>query len=60
LLVRSHEVKDEGYEVEADGRVITIFSAPNYCDQMRNKGALIQFKGSDMKPNFVQFSSVVI
>lgn len=59
ILVRSHEVKDEGYEVEADGRVITIFSAPNYCDQMGNKGALIRFKGSEMKPKFVQFSSVV-
>ena len=59
LLVRSHEVKDEGYEVEADGKVITIFSAPNYCDQMKNKGALIRFKGSDMKPNFVQFTAVV-
>lgn len=59
LLVRSHEVKDEGYEVEADGKVITIFSAPNYCDQMNNKGALIRFKGSEMKPNFVQYTAVV-
>ena len=60
LLVRSHEVKDEGYEVEPDGNVITIFSAPNYCDQMGNKGALIKLKGSkDMKPNFVKFSAVV-
>jgi serine/threonine-protein phosphatase 5 len=32
LLVRSHEMKENGYEVEHDGRVITIFSAPNYCD----------------------------
>lgn len=46
-------MKDEGYEVEADGKVITIFSAPNYCDQMKNKGAFIHFKGSDMKPHFV-------
>ena len=37
LLVRSHEVKDEGYEVTHDGRVITVFSAPNYCDSMGNK-----------------------
>lgn len=32
LLVRSHEVKDEGFEVEPEDRVITVFSAPNYCD----------------------------
>ena len=43
LLVRSHECKDEGYEVEHGGKAITVFSAPNYCDQMGNKGALLRF-----------------
>jgi len=45
LLVRSHEVRDEGYLVEHDGLLITVFSAPNYCDQMGNKGAFIKFIG---------------
>jgi len=57
LLVRSHEVKDEGYSVEADGRCITIFSAPNYCDQVGNKGAYITFD-STMKPKFTSFTAV--
>ncbi len=33
-MVRSHEVKDEGYEEDHDGKLITVFSAPNYCDQV--------------------------
>lgn len=37
LVVRSHEVKEEGYEVEHGGRLITVFSAPNYCDQVRRE-----------------------
>ncbi|KAF4743503.1 Serine/threonine-protein phosphatase 5 [Perkinsus olseni] len=43
LVVRSHEMKDEGYEVEHSGNLITVFSAPNYCDQMGNKGAFLRF-----------------
>ncbi|KAJ9522034.1 hypothetical protein QJQ45_005077 [Haematococcus lacustris] len=56
--VRSHEVKEEGYQVEHDGRCVTIFSAPNYCDQMGNKGAFIRFNGNDMVPHFTTFEAV--
>lgn len=59
LVVRSHEMKEEGYQVGADGRLITIFSAPNYCDQMGNKGAYIVF-GHSMQPDFRQFSAVPV
>lgn len=57
LIVRSHEMKNEGYEVGANGRLITIFSAPNYCDQMGNRGAFIKFDYT-MKPKFNQFREV--
>jgi len=57
LLIRSHECKDDGYEIEHDGKTITVFSAPNYCDQMGNKGAFIKLE-HDMKPKFTQFAAV--
>ncbi|XP_071507898.1 serine/threonine-protein phosphatase 5-like [Diadema antillarum] len=56
-IVRSHEVKNEGYEVTHDGKCITVFSAPNYCDQIGNKGAFINL-GSDLKPNFRTYEAV--
>ena len=60
LLIRSHEVKMNGYEVEPSKEVITIFSAPNYCDQMGNKGAIINFtakKDKDLEPVFKEFEA---
>lgn len=42
-VIRSHEVKPDGYEVAHGGKCITVFSAPNYCDTMGNKGAFITF-----------------
>lgn len=56
-IIRSHEVRMEGYEVEHDGRCITVFSAPNYCDSTSNKGAFIKIK-SDLKLNFTKFDAV--
>jgi len=45
-VIRSHEVKPSGYEVAHGGKCITVFSAPNYCDTMGNKGAFITFQPS--------------
>ncbi|KFH17922.1 putative serine/threonine-protein phosphatase 5 [Toxoplasma gondii MAS] len=42
LVIRSHEMKDDGYEVCHNGQLVTVFSAPNYCDQMKNKGAFVR------------------
>nr|XP_006228527.2 serine/threonine-protein phosphatase 5 isoform X1 [Rattus norvegicus] len=57
-IIRSHEVKAEGYEVAHGGRCVTVFSAPNYCDQMGNKASYIHLQGSDLRPQFHQFTAV--
>ncbi|KAI7739222.1 hypothetical protein M8C21_027116, partial [Ambrosia artemisiifolia] len=60
LVVGSHGVKAEGYEIEDDGKLIAVFSAPNYCcDQMENKGAFTRFEAPTMEPKIVTFSDVV-
>lgn len=57
-IVRSHEVKDAGYEWNHE-RCLTVFSAANYCGVHRNLGAVIDIEGpvegvslctSDLKP----------
>ena len=47
-VIRAHEAQLEGYRMHTWGStsfpfVITIFSAPNYCDVYNNKGAIIKF-----------------
>lgn len=48
-LIRGHEVQIEGFKMlnwknKTFPQVITIFSAPNYCDTYNNKGAVIKFE----------------
>ncbi|XP_065216869.1 serine/threonine-protein phosphatase 5 [Planococcus citri] len=57
-VIRSHEVKDNGYEVAHNEKCITVFSAPNYCDTMGNKGAYINLEGKTLKPKFVTYEAV--
>ena len=44
-------------QVMHDGCCVTIFSAPNYCDTMGNKGAFIRFE-ADLVPHFTSFDAV--
>lgn len=57
-IIRSHEVKKMGYEVDHDGKCITVFSAPNYCDSIGNLGAFITMNGKDLIPNFTTYEAV--
>lgn len=61
LLVRSHEVKMAGYAVHHGGLCVTVFSAPNYCGDVGNKGAVLVIDGStpEVNPQLVTFDSVV-
>lgn len=48
-IIRSHEVRMGGYEKEHNGKLITVFSAPNYCDSTGNLGAVVEFKNDSME-----------
>lgn len=41
LICRGHQVVEDGYEFQADRRLVTIFSAPNYCGEFNNAGAIM-------------------
>ncbi|KAK3018640.1 hypothetical protein RJ639_003509 [Escallonia herrerae] len=64
LVCRAHQVVEDGYEFFADRQLVTIFSAPNYCGEFDNAGAMMSvdeslmcsfqiLKPADKKPRFL-------
>ncbi|KAH3684418.1 hypothetical protein WICPIJ_004604 [Wickerhamomyces pijperi] len=41
LVIRGHMVVEDGYEFFARKKLVTIFSAPNYCGEFNNWGAVM-------------------
>ena len=41
LLCRAHQVVEDGYEFFGNRSCITVFSAPNYCGEFDNSGAIM-------------------
>ncbi|KAI0984466.1 hypothetical protein GJ496_004312 [Pomphorhynchus laevis] len=61
-VIRAHQVMQEGYCIHSYDsdflfpNMITIFSAPNYCDVYGNKGAVLQYNGYTLQ--IIQFDWV--
>jgi serine/threonine-protein phosphatase PP1 catalytic subunit len=41
LVVRAHQVVEDGYEFFASRQLVTVFTAPNYCGDTGNAGAVL-------------------
>ena len=48
LMVRAHQVVEDGYEFFAQRQLVTLFSAPNYCGEFDNSGAVMSVDASLM------------
>ena len=41
LICRAHQVVEDGYEFFANRKLVTVFSAPNYCDEFDNSASIL-------------------
>ncbi|KAI8642741.1 serine/threonine-protein phosphatase PP1 [Parasitella parasitica] len=48
LICRAHQVVEDGYEFFAKRQLVTLFSAPNYCGEFDNAGAMMSVDESLM------------
>lgn len=56
FIARAHQLVDEGYNWMHEQRIVTIFSAPNYCYRCGNEAALLELSEHG-EANFIQFDS---
>ena len=57
LIVRAHQVQDGGYQFFAGRKLVTVFSATNYCGEFTNRGAMLHVDGG-LKCSFQLFAPV--
>lgn len=62
LICRAHQVVEDGYEFFSKRQLVTLFSAPNYCGEFDNAGAMMSVDESllcsfQVTPQFPYLSS---
>lgn len=56
-IARAHQLQLEGYQEVHKKKVVTVFSAPNYCYKCGNQAAIMQVEAENAQPNFLQFDT---
>ena len=59
LIIRSHQLVMEGYSFKHDNKLITVYSASNFCDRCGNQGALIEID-EKLEKKFKTFDRTLI
>jgi len=57
LIVRAHQVVDEGHQFFNGQKLVTVFSAPNYCGQVGNQASVMKIK-SNLECSFITLKPV--
>ncbi|CAJ1019838.1 Calcineurin-like phosphoesterase, putative, partial [Leishmania shawi] len=55
FICRAHQLTMDGYFWTHNDRVVTVFSAPNYCGVNNNRGAVMVVSGEASRPFFHQY-----
>jgi len=57
LIVRAHQLVQEGYIYWFNEQLVTLWSAPNYCYRMNNKAAILHLDDYNNR-NFIIYEAV--
>ena len=56
MIIRSHELVDNGYKYQFNNKLLTVFSAPNYGERLDNIGSVLKIE-ENSKFNFITINN---